>query len=111
LGKPELLDHAGRYEASQVSALEPDLFRPDTLPAKVYPRSHAVLGEDPREGSAAEGHMLIEQALRSWQKHLALGHEELMEWYRELESSLAPYETAFFRESWEQAILDWWDTK
>lgn len=110
LGKPELLDHAGRYEVSQFMALRPDLADLSSLPEEVEAKRDAVLGNDPREGSAAEGHKLWEDALSIWADWLN-SDPNLVDHYTAAKAGLQPYVDLYFRESWQQAIRDWWETK
>lgn len=111
LGDDDLLDHAAAIETSQLLAVQPELVRLGSLPAVLRSTSSAVLGKDPRHGSAELGAQLLESGLAAWQNWLAASPLELDAHYSERMQTLAPYRDAFYRTSWEQAILDWWKSK
>jgi creatinine amidohydrolase len=111
LDDPDLLDHAGRYETSQLLYLRPDLVRLDHLPESSKPKVDAVLGSHPSGASAEEGRELFARAMESWVKSLSLNPSRLAEWYGARFDSYQPYVDAYFRGSWEDAIHAWWETK
>ena len=110
LGDPSLLDHAGRFETSQLLAVRPDLVRMEDLPDDTVSLVDAVLGEHPRLGSAAEGEQLFARALDSWAEWLE-DSTGLGMYYQRAIDQYDDYRTQFYRESWEQAIADWWASK
>ena len=104
----EFLDHAARRETAQLLAIRPDLVRLDLF-AEGPPATNAVLGEDPRLATAAEGEQLLADGVAAWQS--ALEHwtrEVTVYFYQRREKEYRPYRNEFFRDSWEQAIADWW---
>ena len=111
LGDPDLLDHAGWAEASQLLALRPELARLDRLSPEPRPHEDAVLGPHPAEASAQEGEALFARALEAWRGFLATGPEHLPAHYEEVQAQYAAYRAAFFTGSWEEAIVRWWATK
>ncbi|MEZ0326368.1 MAG: creatininase family protein [Fimbriimonas sp.] len=111
LGRDELLDHAGRYEASQLLVVRLDLVRLSSLPSELVVRRDAVLGEDPRLGSAEEGARLLSEALDEWVRWLGASTEEVREGYGGRFDALQGYVDAFYEGSWEEAIVKWWEGK
>jgi creatinine amidohydrolase len=112
LEQDELLDHAGRYEASQLAAIRPDLVRLGGLPTDLIVREHAVLGRHPSESNVAEGERLLHEGLEAWVRWSASATKEnLSATYARAKEGLGEYREKFYRESWEQAIKDWWATK
>jgi hypothetical protein len=110
----DYLDHAGRWETAQTLALRPDLVRLDRLgPAPLHPREYAVLGEDPRLATAADGQKLLDDAvagITTWVARLQQpdGLVFLRETYERRIAGYNGYAEAFLRTSWEQALNDWW---
>jgi creatinine amidohydrolase len=108
-----LLDHAGKWETAQLMNLRPDLVRLDLLPEVLTPKSCAVLGEDPRHANPAQVKELEERALVVWENWIRAAlrdeTEELRAFYRRRKNHYAPYIAKFFRQSWDQAIRDWWE--
>jgi creatinine amidohydrolase len=105
LGEPGLLDHAAKVEASQLLAIRPELVGDLNLePGK----STAILGESPRDASAELGRELLSRAEGAWEEWLASEPSGLEEHYRGAVGQYEEYRARFFRESWEQAIRDWW---
>jgi creatinine amidohydrolase len=116
LGDDSLLDHAGRWETSQLLALRPELVELEELPESLDARRVAVLGEDPRAGSSEEGLAILEKALSvwtEWVEELARTEDTsfLREFYKRRNQDYAPYVRTYFVDSWEQAICDWWMTR
>lgn len=116
LADDSLLDHAGRWETAQLLALRPELVDTGILPEAVTARRDAVLGEDPRLGSAKEGEAIIDRALETWSEWvrelLATADTAfLREFYNGRRKSYGQYVQTYYSESWEQAILDWWMTR
>ena len=111
LNDDNLLDHAGHREAAQLLAIRPDLVRLDLFQPGP-PTANAVLGDDPRHATAAEGERLLASALTAWQQAIETWNEPtLQDFYKTRAASYLPYRDAFFKDSWEQAITDWWQTK
>ncbi len=115
LEDPALLDHAGKWEASQLQFLRPDLVRLERLPEGALPssRESGVLGDDPRHASAAQGERLFERALQKWSAWIETLLEEegtpaLLDLYSRRRGWYADYVRRYYRDSWEQAIEDWW---
>lgn len=112
LGRPDFLDHAARYETSQLLALRPELVDLTGLPATTNPPEHAVLGEHPLAGSAAEGEELLDLGLRAWTDWLRTGTRESLEaYYKTAFDLLDPYVQKYFTGSWEEALAKWWATQ
>jgi len=112
LSRPDLLDHAARYETSQLLALRPDLVEVDGLPETLSTREHCVLGEDPRTGTAAEGEELTQLGVDSWQAWITgATTESLRQDYKEAFDDLESYTEQFFTGSWDEALLQWWEAK
>ena len=115
LERDELLDHAARYETSQLMALRPDLVRLGRL-SEGDAAETAVLGESPRLASAEEGTALVEEALNRWESILrgVLATEDGSVFRvfttRRLAANDA-YIEAFYRGSWEDAIKRWWQAR
>jgi len=107
-----LLDHAGRWETGQLASLRPDLINCEGLPSELRSKEHAVLGEDPRLGNPKEAKTSKEQALQVWQRWIDESLQgdmaEVEAFYARRRERYRPYVEAYFRESWEQALRDWW---
>lgn len=115
LGRDDLLDHAARWEAAQLLALRPELVHLDRLPEEIVARRHAVLGEDPRKATAAEGQDVLDQALQTWSEWIEeiVGSKDtsfVRAFYAKRMEDYARYIRTYFMESWEQALHDWWLT-
>lgn len=114
LEQDELLDHAARWETSQMLATRPDLVRLDQLPEDLRPHRDAVLGEDPREVSSSdEGEEFIEEALgiwTDWVERLLRDRDPqpLNEFYERRLAAYADYIRTYRSESWEAALEQWW---
>lgn len=107
----ELLDHAALRETSQLLAIRPDLVRLDLF-AEGPPSTNAVLGEDPRRATVAEGQQLLEDGIAAWESALERWTPQVtVDFYLSREKEYYPYRSEFFRESWEQAIKDWWTAR
>lgn len=108
-----LLDHAGRWETAQLLGVRPGLVRLDLLPEDLSPKSCAVLGEDPRLANLDEARRFELVALDRWMawigKALAGETGSLLEFFERRKQRYAPYVEAYYRESWDQAIRDWWN--
>ncbi len=110
----DFLDHAGRWETAQTLAIRPDLVRLDQLgAAPLHPRDWAVLGEDPRLATAAEGQQLLDDSVAGivqWIERLRQpdAHDFLQKLYARRTDGYAGYTAAYHRTSWEQALQDWW---
>ena len=110
-----LLDHAARWETAQLLAIRPDLVDLEILPEAVRGATHATLGEDPRLGSPDAAERLWETSIERWiqwiDAALSGDRSELIRFYIRREAVYKPYIERFFRESWEQAIQDWWSER
>ncbi len=107
----EMLDHAGRREVAQLLALRPELVRLD-LYEEGGPERNAVLGEDPRPATPEEGEKLLQDGVAAWQSALAQWDlQVIFYFYLRREKEYRPYKEQFYKESWEQAIADWWAAK
>lgn len=110
------LDHAARWETSQLLAVRPDLVRLERLDALNVaiageaPDRTAVLGEDPREtATPAEGETVLERALEEWAKQLAdLSPAWLTEFYRRRRAAYNRWLEQYFEGNWEAALEAWW---
>jgi creatinine amidohydrolase len=117
LGDPDLLDHAGKWEAAQLLAIRPELVNLAALPeGERDAREIAVLGEDPRRANAEMGREILEKALRTWTEWIdEIARSEdtafLRDFYERRKRDYQPYVRTYFTDSWEQAILDWWLTR
>jgi len=109
LAKPELLDHAAHNETSQLLAIRPDLVHLEDLPNEPTSQETAVLGENPRLGSVAEGEELLRLGLDSWIRWIdTAGFDELTTYYRQVFDRYESYVSTYYKGSWEDAIQDWW---
>jgi creatinine amidohydrolase len=112
LEREELMDHAGRWETAQLLAIKPDLVHVDKLPAALSPKDCAVLGEDPRWATSADGIAILEEGLAAWHhavdKLLAGDNSFLAGYYSRRMASYSEYKARFFTGSWEEAIDRWW---
>lgn len=113
LGDPDLLDHAGRVEASLLLHIRPDLVDLATLPDVIKPHAHAVLGEHPRDATAEEGAALLTKGLEAWCGWLEAENsiESLTNHYEDATALYDEYTARFYNTSWQQAITDWWKMK
>ncbi|MGH2620866.1 MAG: creatininase family protein [Anaerolineales bacterium] len=115
LDDPGLLDHAGRWETSQLLHYRPDLVDLSALPpgSLASVGQVAVLGEDPRKASAEQGRVIVERALESWAtwiERLLGGQalESLHDLYLGRVASYQAYLDRYYQGSWEAAIEAWW---
>lgn len=116
LGDPKMLDHAGEWEASQLMAIRPELVQLQRLPREVTPHQAGVLGESPLRAKRAKGHQALTKALDAW---LTAADRMVQEadrtWiFEHCERGIAAqddYTNQWHRDSWEQAIADWWQSK
>ncbi len=112
----EYLDHAARWETSQLLALRPDLVRLEWLDdvgvtdARQAPARTAVLGEDPREtATPAQGEAILNEALEAWVQRLDdLSAAWLTEFYRRRRAAYNSWLERYFRGDWEAALETWW---
>lgn len=115
LGDDSLLDHAARWETAQLQAVRPELVHLDRLPDELNPRRCAVLGDDPKLASPAEGQAILDRALDTWSEWVGelLGSPNtafLKEFYERRKRDYAKYIRTYYTGSWEQALHDWWLT-
>jgi creatinine amidohydrolase len=115
LGDPGLLDHAGRWETSQLLHFRPELVDLTALPPGSLPSAGqvAVLGDDPRKASAEQGREVVERAVQAWATWIerllagqALG--ALHDLYSARIVSYQAYLDRYYQGSWEAAIEAWW---
>jgi len=112
LGEDALLDHAGRYEASQLMAIRPDLVHADRVVDPISPKASGVLGADPRVATAQEGEALLTRGVQAWIKWIAESTpENLNDDYGKRFDALQAYVDAYYEGSWDEAILKWWAAK
>jgi creatinine amidohydrolase len=115
LGDPALLDHAGKWETSQLLTYRPELVDLSLLPGGSLPsaREVAVLGEDPRAADADQGRAVLDRALEVWAgwiDRLLSGEasQALADLYADRVASYHGYAERYYRGSWEAAIAAWW---
>ncbi len=115
LEEPRLLDHAARWETSQLLALAPDLVHLERLPEGAIqpPHQSAVLGEDPRSASPSEGREVLRRAEESWARWIdqllrSADASQLHELYARRRAGYADYIQRYFDGSWEAALERWW---
>ena len=115
LDDPGLLDHAGRWETSQLLHYRPDLVDLSALPPGSLPPvgQVAVLGDDPRKASTEQGRAIVERALESWAAWIErlLGGQALTALHDLYSARMASYQAyldRYYRGSWEAAIEAWW---
>lgn len=116
LEEDELLDHAGRWETACLDMFRPDLVRTDQLVGvAVRPTEHAVLGESPLHADPIEAWETMDRAWRRWEEMSKLileGERSALDtFYERRRSAYREYRDRYFRQSWEQAIQDWWSDK
>lgn len=116
LGDDRLLDHAGRWETAQLIATRPELVRLEEVPDIPKPAECAVLGEDPRAATLADGEAVLERGLIAWQDEVARLLETgdlrpLVAWYGRRMQGYEAYVERYFRGSWEEAMQRWWSEK
>lgn len=115
LGEPDLLDHAGRWETSQLLHFRPDLIDLEAIPAGPLPPVNevAVLGDDPRRATPEDGQQIVERALKVWadwsDRLVGDGDpNELLMLYADRRASYQEFAERYYRGSWEAAIEAWW---
>ncbi len=115
LSDPGLLDHAGRWETSQLLHYRPELVDLTTLPPGSLPPAGqvAVLGDDPRKASAEQGREVVERALQAWVTWIQrlLGGQALAALHDLYSARMASYQAyldRYYQGSWEAAIEAWW---
>lgn len=111
LNNPNLLDHAGRSEASQLLAIRPDLVALDQLGNPAKPADSAVLGPSPAESSAEEGRELLNQALEAWKAASFWNEEMTTQWMTQELTGLESYRQTWLSTTWEDAISRWWQAR
>jgi len=113
LADPNLLDHAARYETSQLLAIRPDLVHLERLSKNhISVIQSAVLGGDPMLGDAEEGHALLQGGLKTWEAWIHDSDRLSLEQdYKGVFDRYAGYIDAYYRGSWEEAIKAWWAEK
>jgi creatinine amidohydrolase len=93
----------------EVLYTHPSLVKLDRFPGMLGPREVAVLGDDPRTGSADDAKYVFELALNRWvewiQCHNAV---RLADFYRGRRRDYDDYVSTYFKGSWEEAIRTWW---
>ena len=111
LSNPDLLDHAGRSEASQLLAIRPDLVALDKLNDPSNPADSAVLGPSPAESSAEEGRELLNQGLQAWEAAANWNPEQAAHWMKQELAGLESYRQTWLSTTWEDAISRWWEAR
>ncbi len=112
LGESSLMDHAGRYETSQLLALRPDLVKLDELPESLHAKQVAVLGTDPRLGSSEEGLKLLDRGMHAWQDWIENSTvHSLNQHYQQAFDRYQPYVDAYGQGTWEEGIARWWSER
>lgn len=116
LRQDEYLDHAGRWETAQLMSVRPDLVHLDKFPGMLGPKQVAVLGEDPRLASGAEGEALLTRGLGVWAEWINRLLPErdqrlLVQLYEQRTADYESYMRDFYAGSWEDAIDKWWASK
>lgn len=111
LADDSMLDHAGRWETSQLLALRHDLVHLEGLPDDPDHR-YGVLGSSPRQGSAEEGREVLQRALVAWEAWLTTATPEtLVSHYNQARARYRDYEDTYYRGSWDDALRTWWAQK
>lgn len=113
LERGEYLDHAGRWETSQLLAARPDLVHLDKFPGMLGPKKVAVLGEDPRTAQAEEGEAVTRHALDVWADWIEQvlnvpNKRALIQHYERRIADYQHYVRRYYGGSWEEAIQKWW---
>jgi creatinine amidohydrolase len=115
LSDPGLLDHAGRWETSQLLHFRPELVDLTALPPGSLPSAGqvAVLGDDPRKASSEQGREVVERALQAWATWIErlLGGQALGALHDLYSARIASYQAyldRYYQGSWEAAIEAWW---
>lgn len=112
LGNPPLLDHAGKSETSQLMAIRPDLVHVDRVPKQVKAKEHGILGDHPSKATPEEGHDLLTRGVSAWVEWVRMSDStSLVFHYDKAIRSYQAYVDTYFKDSWEQAIIDWWEAK
>jgi creatinine amidohydrolase len=113
----EMLDHAAHWETALLMALQPRLVALHALDGvSLRPTTSAVLGDDPRRATPGQG----ESALMLATERLIVGVEALLhhgspdilrELYARRRATYQQYVDRYFRGSWEEAMMAWWDER
>lgn len=118
LDDPELLDHAGLWETSQLLAYRPELVELQAIPDGPLPPTGeiAVLGQDPRRATAERGRQVLDRALDAWAGWIerllgGRGPAPLYALYGERRAAYQSYVDQYYRGSWEEALQAWWDER
>lgn len=117
----EYLDHAGRWETSQLLATRPDLvdLRALTQALQEYPAGHVadlgILGELPLSATAASGEVVIEQALAAidqWVQRLLKGDPApLLDFYARRRAGYQSFVERYLHGSYDDAAEAWWQER
>jgi creatinine amidohydrolase len=118
----DYLDHAGRWETSQLLATRPDLvdLRALAHALQLHPAGHiadlGILGELPLSATAASGEVLIEQALRAideWVRLLLQSGDPtpLLAFYARRRATYQPFIERYLHDSYEDAAAAWWQDR
>ena len=117
----EYLDHAGRWETSQLLALRPDLVESRALlrAMREHPAGHVadlgILGELPTSATAAGGEIAIEQALDAidaWAARLLAGEvDALRQFHKQRRAEYRGFVERYFHGSYEDAAQAWWSDR
>lgn len=117
----QYLDHAGRWETSQLLASRPDLVESRALlnAMREHPAGHVadlgILGELPTSATAAGGEIAIELALDAidaWAgRLLANDIAALRTFYTDRRAEYSGFVERYFRGSYEDAATAWWNDR
>ena len=112
LRNDSFLDHAARFETSQLLAIRPELVRIELICDSESPIESAILGEPPKFGSGDEGVQLLKAGLEAWQKWISsASRADLRNHYNDVFDRYSTYVERYYKGSWEEAILSWWKEK
>ena len=108
------MDHAARWETSQLLAVRPDLVHLEKFPGMLGPKEVAVLGDDPREAKVEDGEAVTLKALALWSKWIEQSlrdrdQQTLFRLYEKRISDYQGYVREYYSGSWEDAIEKWWE--
>jgi len=112
LRNDSLLDHAARYETSQLLAIRPNLVHLEVDGLTERPVDSAILGEPPELASVEEGIALLQAGLEAWQRWINVASSaDLKGYYNGVFDRYSTYVERYYKGSWEEAILSWWKEK
>lgn len=106
LGRPELLDHAGRWETAQMLGVREDLVRSGEA-SEGSPRQTGTLGESPLLAARSEGDVVTEAALVAWTDWMDRAKSDVARGYARTFETYASY-VERYGDDWDAAIMKWW---